>query len=95
MAVRPCASHEEYKDTIDLLLTDIVMPGMRGDDLVREIQKERPGIAALFISGYADLGKLKDNTPSSKNRSHFPSWAGMCVASWMKIRDRIQMELFN
>jgi two-component system, cell cycle sensor histidine kinase and response regulator CckA len=49
-----------YTDTIDLLITDIVMPGMRGDELVRAMQKERPGIAALFISGYADLGKLKD-----------------------------------
>jgi two-component system, cell cycle sensor histidine kinase and response regulator CckA len=48
----------EYKEAIDLLLTDIVMPGMRGDDLVRTIQKERPDMAALFISGFADRGEL-------------------------------------
>jgi len=62
----------EYKDPIDLLLTDIVMPGMRGDDLVREIQKERPGIAALFISGYADVGKLRDTTPIVEKPFSFP-----------------------
>jgi len=46
----------EYKDTIDLLITDIIMPEMRGDDLLHAIEKERPGIAAFFISGYMELG---------------------------------------
>ncbi|HVY47492.1 MAG TPA: ATP-binding protein, partial [Minicystis sp.] len=39
---------------IDALVTDVVMPGMNGERLAREIDKLRPGIAVLFVSGYAD-----------------------------------------
>ena len=54
-------------------MTDIVMPGMRGDDLVHAIvQKERPGIAALYISGYADLGPQDQNAPIVEKPFTFP-----------------------
>ena len=38
----------------DLLLADIVMPGMRGDDLARRAVAMRPGLHVLFMSGYSD-----------------------------------------
>jgi two-component system cell cycle sensor histidine kinase/response regulator CckA len=62
----------EYEQPIDLLVTDIVMPGMRGDDLASAIQKERPGIAALFISGYADTDKLGVKIPIIEKPFTFP-----------------------
>jgi signal transduction histidine kinase len=62
----------EYADTIDLLVTDVVMPGVRGDDLVRIVRKERPGIAVLFISGYADLGHVDDKTSIVEKPFSFP-----------------------
>ncbi|TMQ23872.1 MAG: response regulator [Deltaproteobacteria bacterium] len=37
---------------IDLLLTDIVMPGMTGQELVRELAAERPGLQVVFMSGF-------------------------------------------
>ncbi len=46
----------EYKSAIHLILTDVVMPGMRGTALASRIQTERPDIKALFISGYTDNG---------------------------------------
>ena len=39
---------------IDLLLTDMIMPEMNGGELAREISKSRPGLKAIFVSGYAD-----------------------------------------
>jgi CheY-like chemotaxis protein len=39
---------------IDLLLTDAVMPQMNGRALWQHLQAERPGLRALFISGYPD-----------------------------------------
>jgi two-component system cell cycle sensor histidine kinase/response regulator CckA len=50
----------------DLLLTDIVMPQMRGGELARRLEERRPGLKTLFMSGYlggeALLGK-EGSTP--------------------------------
>jgi signal transduction histidine kinase len=39
---------------IDLVITDVVMPRMNADELVAQLEVERPGIPILFISGYVD-----------------------------------------
>ena len=38
--------------SIDLLLTDVVMPGMTGQELIRELTAERPQLQVVFMSGY-------------------------------------------
>ncbi|MCK6522456.1 PAS domain-containing protein [Myxococcota bacterium] len=40
-------------EPVELLLTDVVMPGTNGVELVREISKTRPDLRTLTMSGYA------------------------------------------
>jgi PAS domain S-box-containing protein len=39
--------------TIDLLLTDIIMPGCNGRELAKEAERLRPGMQVLFMTGYS------------------------------------------
>ncbi len=41
-----------YPDGIDLLLTDVVMPGLGGRELWEKLVETRPGLRCLFMSGY-------------------------------------------
>ena len=41
-----------YPGEIDLLVTDVVMPGMTGQELLRELTAERPRLQVVFMSGY-------------------------------------------
>jgi CheY-like chemotaxis protein len=43
---------------IDLLLTDIVMPGRNGVELARLAKAERPAIRLLYMSGYTESGVI-------------------------------------
>jgi len=45
--------YEREGTQIDLILTDVVMPHMSGWELVERLSERRPGIKALFMSGYA------------------------------------------
>ncbi len=42
------------KEQIDLVLTDVIMPGMNGRELIETIKIDRPGIKAILMSGYTD-----------------------------------------
>ncbi|MEO8593175.1 MAG: PAS domain S-box protein [Candidatus Solibacter sp.] len=44
---------EQYQDTIHLLLTDVIMPGMTGKEVADRLTVLRPAIKVLFISGYS------------------------------------------
>jgi signal transduction histidine kinase/ActR/RegA family two-component response regulator len=50
---------EEHRDRIDLLLTDVIMPGMSGRDLYEKIILLKPTLRTLYISGYTD-GQIED-----------------------------------
>lgn len=45
---------ESGTDTIDLLLTDVVMPDMNGPELYQQIARQLPQLPAIFMSGYTE-----------------------------------------
>jgi PAS domain S-box-containing protein len=45
---------EGHEGRINLLMTDVVMPGMNGRQLADELTRIRPGTAVLFTSGYTE-----------------------------------------
>jgi PAS domain S-box-containing protein len=44
---------QRHADRIDLLVTDVVMPGASGPALLRHLLDRRPGLKVLYMSGYA------------------------------------------
>jgi CheY-like chemotaxis protein len=48
-----------YEGRIDLVVTDVVMPGMNGHMLVEHLAEQRPAVRVLLMSGYTDDALLR------------------------------------
>jgi PAS domain S-box-containing protein len=46
--------YDDNSTGIDLVLTDLTMPGMGGYELVEQLRARHPGVRVLFMSGYAE-----------------------------------------
>ena len=56
----------EQTDPVDLVITDLVMPGMGGRELVWRLQELYPGVSVILLSGYADMDgamQMMDSLP--------------------------------
>jgi len=60
---------EDRQQDLDLLVTDVVMPGMSGPELHTYMLKSRPGLKVLYMSGYSN--NLIDNGGISANGINF------------------------
>jgi CheY-like chemotaxis protein len=65
--VLACGSPDEgldvchrYEGPIDLLLTDVVMPGMNGCEMAERISAMLPGLRIIFMSGYSEQVLMQD-----------------------------------
>jgi two-component system cell cycle sensor histidine kinase/response regulator CckA len=62
----------EYAGPIHLVLTDLLMPGMRGDSAVKAIRSHRPEVKAIFMSGYTDQDLAGDPATILNKPFEFP-----------------------
>jgi DNA-binding NtrC family response regulator len=53
-------------DSIDLLVTDVVMPGISGTDLVAHLSKRNLGLKILYVSGHIDHALISSGQLSEK-----------------------------
>ena len=63
VAERPDAALEicrQHAGKIDLVLTDVIMPGMNGREMADEILAMRPEVGVLFMSGYTDTAVMRN-----------------------------------
>ncbi|MBI5396583.1 MAG: PAS domain S-box protein [Verrucomicrobia bacterium] len=52
---------KQHKGKLDLLLTDMIMPGINGRVLAKTLQPQNPTMRFIFMSGYTDTGILPKN----------------------------------
>jgi CheY-like chemotaxis protein len=57
----------QFPGKIDLVLTDIVMPGMSGGEVVQQLQRLQPEIHTLYMSGYTKYTVVGPGTLQSVN----------------------------
>ena len=63
----------EFSGPIDLLLTDVVLPGMKGPDLAEAVSRRWPEMRVLYMSGYPELDpKARGHLPADAPLLHKP-----------------------
>jgi two-component system cell cycle sensor histidine kinase/response regulator CckA len=67
---------ESEKEAIDLLITDVMMPGIDGPTLVRIAREHRPGLKVICISGYTE-DTLRQRIPSDSATQFLPKPFGL------------------
>jgi len=61
---------------IDLIITDVVMPNMDGPTMVRHVKVLKPGLAVIFMSGYAEEA-FRRNDQNSEDIHFLPKPFGL------------------
>jgi two-component system cell cycle sensor histidine kinase/response regulator CckA len=56
------AAAVHHKGKLDLIITDVVMPGMGGREMVKQLMETRPGTKVLYLSGYTEDAIISDGS---------------------------------
>ena len=77
---------------VDLLVTDVVMPGMSGPQLARKLRKTAPNLPVLFVSGYAqgELSLDEFSTADFLQKPYTPSALGHRATDLINAQHRSQ-----
>jgi CheY-like chemotaxis protein len=59
---------EQHPMPIDLLLADVIMPGMNGPELARVLVARQPDMRVLFTSGYVDRALVRESVIEAGHR---------------------------
>jgi two-component system, cell cycle sensor histidine kinase and response regulator CckA len=59
---------EKHKGEIDLLITDMVMPRMTGQELAARLKEKQPGLRMLYMSGYSERAAAESMHPDPSVR---------------------------
>ncbi|MDP9043572.1 MAG: ATP-binding protein, partial [Pseudomonadota bacterium] len=68
---------------IEVVVTDEVMPGMRGSELVEVLAAERPALAVIVASGFAQIGSTSIGTARGLNKPFDQDALGEAIAGAM------------
>jgi DNA-binding response OmpR family regulator len=77
-AIRLAASHD---GAIDLIVADLMMPGMNGPDMVKELRALRPNAGVLYLSGYPDDTVSREGLETGANFLQKPFGAAAFIQS--------------
>ena len=58
----------ELENRFDLLLTEAILPGMNGGQLARRLQRARPGMRVVYISGHSQSSVIRHGVPVDDDR---------------------------
>jgi two-component system cell cycle sensor histidine kinase/response regulator CckA len=84
-ALEVCKRHP---GPIHLLITDVVMPGLDGRELAEQIQRLRPDVRVLYVSGHAESNAELIATPAGAALLPKPFVTGMLLEAVRAVLDR-------
>ncbi|QDG51469.1 response regulator [Persicimonas caeni] len=61
-----------HQDSIDAVVSDVVLPGRRGPDIVADLRRERASLPALFVTGYTGKSDIDVCGPAPTAVLHKP-----------------------
>jgi PAS domain S-box-containing protein len=87
------ARASDHPGPIDLILTDVVLPGASGPEVFERIKAGRPEVKVLFMSGYTDHAVLRSGTlPAGASFIHKPFGS---AALARKVREALDADPFH
>ena len=82
---------KSYAPEIHLLVTDVVMPGMGGRDMVNRLMPMRPNMSVLFMSGYLDHIVMKQGVEEGEMQFLHKPFTPSALAR--KVREVLDMNV--